>query len=214
MKNRTYLIVPEALRFFLPPAVAALACAYLGWPVVALVFVFAALFVLWFFRNPERKIPSDPKGVVSPADGRILKIEEVDDPEGTSGRFKKISIFMNVFNVHVNRAPCAGTLMKIRYFKGRFLSANLDKASLENERNVLLVSTEEGKDILMIQIAGLIARRIVCWVEEGMKLAKGERFGIICFGSRVEVLVPGDTMVVVSRGDKVTAGETTLGYLT
>lgn len=120
---------------------------------------------------------------------------------------------MNVFNVHVNRAPYEGTIEKISYHPGKFVSANLDKASTENERNEVLIRTEDGRAIWTVQIAGLIARRIVCWIREGETLAKGERFGMIRFGSRVEVFLPADSRVVVRLNDKVRAGQTPLGYL-
>jgi len=171
----------------------------------------AALFVLWFFRNPERKIPEDPQFVLSPADGRVLKIEELDGHDMLPGRCKKISIFMSVFNVHVNRMPCTGCIKGIRYRKGKFFSANLDKASELNESNAVLIETDDKKEILTIQIAGIIARRIVCWVEEGMTAMRGERFGLIRFGSRLEVFVPLETEVLVKRGDRVRAGETRIG---
>jgi phosphatidylserine decarboxylase len=130
-----------------------------------------------------------------------------------SGRFKKISIFMNVFNVHVNRAPYGGKIEKICYHKGKFLSANLDKASAENERNEIMIRTNDGRVIWTVQIAGLVARRIVCWTREGAMINKGERFGLIRFGSRVEVFLPSDSRIVVNLDDKVRAGQTPLGYL-
>ncbi len=168
-------------------------------------------FTAWFFRNPERHPRGDDKIVVSPADGRVIRIDEEVTHELLSKPCRKVSIFMNVFNVHVNRAPVAGTVSEIRYHPGKFLSANLDKASEENERNAVLIQTGEGKEILTIQIAGLIARRIVCWVREGMYLDRGERFGLIRFGSRLEVFLPQEIKLSVSVGDKVRAGETPLG---
>ncbi|MEA1970849.1 MAG: phosphatidylserine decarboxylase, partial [Thermodesulfobacteriota bacterium] len=122
-------------------------------------------------------------------------------------------IFMNIFNVHVNRAPCAGTVKKISYRKGKFFPANLDKASALNERNLVLIETVDGIQILTIQIAGIIARRIVCWVKEGLEVQKGERFGLIKFGSRLEVFMPLGSTIHVKVGDKVRAGETRIGYL-
>ena len=129
------------------------------------------------------------------------------------GRFKKISIFMNVFNVHVNRAPYSGKIETINYHEGKFFSANLDKASLDNERNEVMIRTEDGRPIWMVQIAGLIARRIICWVNVGTTIKKGERFGLIRFGSRVDVYLPEDSRISVKLRDKVKAGETALGYL-
>ncbi|MEA3471128.1 MAG: phosphatidylserine decarboxylase, partial [Thermodesulfobacteriota bacterium] len=126
-------------------------------------------------------------------------------------RYKKISIFMSVFNVHVNRMPCSGHVKDIRYRKGKFFSANLDKASEFNENNAVLIETTDGREILTIQIAGIIARRIVCWIEKGMEATMGERFGLIRFGSRLEVFMPLETEVLVKRKDKVRAGETRIG---
>ena len=171
------------------------------------------IFIIAFFRNPQRHFQAAEKLVISPADGKVIKMEEVDVRGAMAGRFKKISIFMNVFNVHVNRAPYEGTIEKISYHPGKFVSANLDKASTENERNEVLIRTEDGRAIWTVQIAGLIARRIVCWIREGETLAKGERFGMIRFGSRVEVFLPADSRVVVRLNDKVRAGQTPLGYL-
>jgi phosphatidylserine decarboxylase len=140
-------------------------------------------------------------------------VETVEGHELLAGPLKKISIFMNIFSVHVNRFPFAGRVETIRYYPGKFLSANLDKASSDNERNAVLIKTEDDRPILIIQIAGLVARRIVCWVNEGMNVSKGERFGLIRFGSRVEVLLPPDSAILVKIGDKVKAGETPIGGL-
>lgn len=179
----------------------------------ALLLFLATVFIVWFFRNPERKTPTDEKLVVSPADGKVIKIEDVQDHELMPGVSRKISIFMNVFSVHVNRAPYAGRIETIRYYEGKFFSADLDKASSDNERNGLVIRLNDGRAIGMTQIAGLVARRIVCWVKEGMMVEKGERFGLIRFGSRVDVFLPADTAVLVKLGDKVRAGETPIGGL-
>jgi phosphatidylserine decarboxylase len=204
-------IVLEGLVFFIPLALLSVIsyAFHILW--LGGFFSAAALFVLWFFRNPERKIPEDPQFVLSPADGRVLKIEEIDGNDMLQGRCKKISIFMSVFNVHVNRMPCTGRVKDIRYRKGKFFSANLDKASELNESNAVLIETDDKKEILTIQIAGLIARRIVCWIKEGLEATRGERFGLIRFGSRLEVFLPLETEVLVKRGDKVRAGETRIG---
>lgn len=171
------------------------------------------VFVICFFRNPERTFQDEDKLVISPADGKVIKIEEVNLHGAITGHFKKISIFMNVFNVHVNRVPYEGTIEKIQYHQGKFLSANLDKASAENERNEVMIRTRDGRMIWVVQIAGLIARRIVCWTRQGETLKKGERFGLIRFGSRVEVFLPFDSRIVVKLDEKVRAGKTHLGYL-
>jgi len=212
--RKNSLIIPEGIPFIIPPGavtIVAFFCKAMG--AAVLLFVVTA-FVLWFFRNPERKVPEDTRVVVSPADGKVLKIEDVIENELVRGPCKKISIFMSLFNVHVNRVPVSGTVMSIRYKKGKFLSADLDKASSLNERNTILVKTDEGRYILTVQIAGIIARRIVCWLKEGMYVKKGERFGLIQFGSRLELFLPFDTTISVRVGDKVKAGETPIGYLT
>ena len=212
MNNKTFPIVPDGFFFIIPLAVLAivLICLKVMW--TGIFFLAVTLFVMWFFRNPNRVTPEDEKAVISPADGKVIKIEEVDE-DLLGGKVIKVSIFMNIFNVHVNRAPCAGTVKKIIYRKGKFFSANLDKASELNERNSVLIETANGIRILTIQIAGMIARRIVCWPEEGMEVQKGERFGLIKFGSRLEVFMPIDSTIHVKVGDKVSAGETRIGYL-
>ncbi|MBN2397069.1 MAG: phosphatidylserine decarboxylase family protein [Deltaproteobacteria bacterium] len=214
MNNKNFPIALDGLIFILPLAALAGVFAYLGACGVSTGFLAAALFVLWFFRNPERVSPDDEKAVLSPADGKVIKIEDVEGEELFRGGARKVSIFMNIFNVHVNRAPCAGTVKEITYRKGKFFPANLDKASALNERNSVLIETADGNRILTIQIAGIIARRIVCWVREGVNVAKGERFGLIKFGSRLEVFMPFGATVSVKVGDRVRAGETRIGYLT
>ena len=206
-------IILDALRFVVPLAL--LVAGALWWEKTGLAVVLGllALFVLWFFRNPERTAPPDPGVIVSPADGRVLKIEEVDEDELLGGTWTKVSIFMSIFNVHVNRSPCQGVVRAIRYRKGKFFSANMDKASTENERNSLVIETDGGTKIAVIQIAGLIARRIVCWVREEGVLQRGERFGLIRFGSRLEVFMPVDSDVLVKVGDRVKAGYTKVGKL-
>ena len=207
------IIAHEGFPFIIFSLVLTVLAAFFG--VIWLTAVLAAIsvFIICFFRNPERYFQDEDKLVICPADGKIIKIEEVDIQGTITGRFKKISIFMNVFNVHVNRAPYDGTIAKIAYHKGKFLSANLDKASVENERNEIMIRTLDGRAIWVVQIAGLIARRIVCWTREEAIIKKGERFGLIRFGSRVEVFLPSDSRIVVKLDDKVRAGQTTLGFL-
>ena len=213
MNSKTFPIIPDGFFFIIPLAVLAIifACLEVTWACVF--FLAATLFVTWFFRNPHRVTPENEKAIISPADGRVLKIEEVEEKELLNEKVRKVSIFMSVFNVHVNRAPCTGTVKAISYRKGKFLPANLDKASELNERNSVLIETEDGRQILTIQIAGIIARRIVCWIKEGMQIQKGERFGLIKFGSRLEVFMPPDSTIHVKVGDRVRAGETRIGYL-
>lgn len=207
-------IAVEGLPFIGISAVLTVLFFSLGLSFLGILLTLATLFILWFFRNPQRTIPTDPRNVVSPADGKVIRIEEIENHDLYPGPSTKISIFMNVFNVHVNRAPCAGRVEAVRYDPGRFLSANLDKASAENERNAVLIKMPDERRLLTIQIAGLIARRIVCWVNPGVQISQGERFGMIRFGSRLEVFMPRDTKTLVVLGQKVRAGESVLGELT
>jgi phosphatidylserine decarboxylase len=172
-------------------------------------FWIVAIFVLQFFRDPPRNIPENPDAVISPADGRIVVVEKTQDPY--AGREAlKISVFMNVFNVHSNRAPVDGKIEKVEYFPGKFVNADLDKASIENERNALIISTPNGQLVTCVQVAGLIARRILCYVNAGDLLSRGQRYGFIRFGSRVDVYLPLTARPKVTVGDKVSATETIL----
>lgn len=211
--NHSSIIAKEGYPFIITPGIVTLIAFLTGTAWVALFFLLVTLFIIWFFRNPQRNAPENPSQVISPADGKVIRIEEVQDDDFPGDPVRKISIFMNVFNVHVNRIPCSGVVTSIRYKAGKFLSANLDKASALNERNTVLLRTAEGHQIKTVQIAGLIARRIVCWVKEGMHVTKGERLGLIRFGSRVEVFLPLRANILVRVGDKVRAGETPIGEM-
>ena len=199
-----------------------------GWPFIALSLALALLassagvwslpfwlifvFCLQFFRDPARVIAGGPKSIVAPADGRIVVVEETDDPY-LKRRALKVSVFMNVFNVHSNRAPIASRVVQKWYYPGRFLNAALDKASVENERCALHLKTEDGRDVTCVQIAGLVARRILNYVDSGATLSAGQRYGFIRFGSRVDLYLPLDTQVKVVIGDKVSASSTVLAEL-
>jgi phosphatidylserine decarboxylase len=172
-----------------------------------------ALFILQFFRDPAREVPGDPRAVVSPADGRIVEVSRAQDPYLKRDALK-VSVFMNVFNVHSNRSPVDGVVKERWYFPGAFVNAALDKASLENERNALWLQTGDGSDVTCVQVAGLIARRILCYVGAGAELSRGQRFGFIRFGSRVDVYLPPDAQVRAAIGEKVYAAETVLAWLT
>jgi len=180
----------------------------------AIVTLFITLFICAFFRDPDRLIPTEENAVVSPADGKILIAQVIDDSPYLEGQCLKISIFMSVFNVHVNRVPYDGVVRQIKYFPGKFFNASFDKSSKENERNAIVVETKQGKKYAFVQIAGLIARRIISQLQVTDKVVKGRRFGLICFGSRLDVYLPADTKLNVSIGEKVSAGTTILGHLT
>ncbi len=167
-----------------------------------------AIFVIQFFRDPPRRVPVEAGAVLSPADGRVVAIERAHDPYAARDALK-ISVFMNVFNVHSNRAPVAGMVRSVAYFPGRFFNADLDKASLENERNAVVIGADGGV-VTAVQVAGLIARRVLCYVKAGDALQPGQRFGFIRFGSRVDVYLPTDAHARVSIGDKVLATSTVL----
>ncbi len=211
--NENTPIAVEGLLFAIPLLILSILLWYLGVRYPALFFTLLTIFVLWFFRNPERVIPQDPMAVISPADGKIIVAEEVSEDRYLRERALKVSIFMNVFNVHVNRAPYSGKVVDVIYNKGKFISANLDKASMDNEQNAVILDIGSGKKIMFVQIAGLIARRIVCYLKPGDSIEKGKRMGLIRFGSRVDVYLPIGSTLNVKIGDKVVGGETILGYL-
>ena len=202
-------ITPEGWPCIGLTALAALVFACLDWWPAALIFLALCWFSVHFFRDPERVTPTGPGLAVSPADGRVIRVETRPDPFSGEAR-QCVSIFMNVFNVHVNRAPVACTVQGILYLPGKFLNASFDKASTDNERCAYLVRDDGGRSWVMVQVAGLIARRIVCRVEEGDTLARGERYGMIRFGSRVDLYLPPDYSAVVANGDVVAAGESIL----
>ncbi len=170
------------------------------------------VFALQFFRDPAREIPQNPEAVLSPVDGRIVVVERARDPYRDVDALK-ISIFMNVFNVHSQKSPADCTVTKVVYNKGKFVNADLDKASTENERNAVLATTVSGREITFVQVAGLVARRILCYTQAGAKLSRGERYGFIRFGSRVDMYLPVDAQAQVAIGDKVTGVSTVLARL-
>ena len=205
------LIAREGWPFLaIAVAAAALVTAYnVFWSIPVWI---VALFVLQFFRDPPREVPGDAKTVVSPADGRIVVVEKVRDPY-LDREAIKISVFMNVFNVHSNRAPVDGEVKQVWYNAGSFLNAALDKASTENERYALWIRAGAGSDGTCVQVAGLIARRILCYAKAGDKLARGQRYGFIRFGSRVDVYLPVNARIRAALGDKVSASSTILAHL-
>lgn len=200
-----------------------------GWPFIGGGFIISVLITLWagwwslpfwlftvfalqFFRDPARTVPQDVDAVLSPVDGRIVVVERALDPYRRAESLK-ISVFMNVFNVHSQRSPIDGTVTAVEYTQGKFVNADLDKASTENERNAVLATTRSGREVTFVQVAGLVARRILCYTQVGDTLRRGERYGFIRFGSRVDVYLPVDAQAQVAIGDKVSATETILARL-
>jgi phosphatidylserine decarboxylase len=221
--GRLILVAPEGWPFI---AIFAAATALLGWAGLHwlggfgwLVVGAGVILTIWcvaFFRDPNRSGAIDPKAVLSPADGVVCVVDEAAPPPDLnmgSAKRPRVCVFMNVFNVHVNRAPVAGRVKKISYHKGQFLNASFDKASDLNERSSMVLEMADGRDVIAVQIAGLVARRIVSRVKEGRNLLKGERYGLIRFGSRVDVYLPPGATIGVKVGEKVSAGTTTLALL-
>ena len=203
-------MVKEGYYFGVPPLVLGGVCFFLHWNVSAAALVFLALFIFSFFRDPERVIPSEPGAVVSPGDGRVVV---VTDEENAGRPGKRVSIFLAVWNVHVNRSPATGTITKMEYRPGKFLAAMRERASVENEQNVFTLSTEAG-EMVFKQIAGWIARRVVSWKKVGDKVARGERIGLVRFGSRVDVWVPKEAEILVKVGENVKGGASVLARWT
>ncbi len=190
-----------------------LAFAFLGIFSYAIISFFITLFICWFFRDPNRVSIEEDDVIFSPADGKVIFTDIIEKTPFYDGQCLKISIFMSIFDIHVNRAVCKGTIKKISYSPGKFFSANLDKASRYNEHNAIFLETKSGEKICMVQIAGLIARRIICYVITGIEIKAGQRFGMIRFGSRLDVYIPPKTELKTSVGEKVQAGITILGKL-
>ncbi len=212
MRKEQTPIAVEGYPFIAVAAFVTVVVALLGWKILAVVALVVTLFIVYFFRNPERIVPEDELAVIAPADGKIIYVglsrEEHLDAEVT-----KISIFMSVFNVHVNRAPISGRVIDSFYHRGKFYDVRDERATFENERSGLVVESVAGKKIVVVQVAGLIARRIVCYLNKGDAMVRGERYGLIRFGSRLDIYLPSDADLRVAVGEKTVAGETILGYL-
>ena len=206
-------IHPEGWRFAIIFFVISIFLGFV-FTAISIIGYLLTIFTLWFFRDPERNTPYDSNSIISSADGKVCLIDESYPPKEVSlsqEKMKRICVFMNVFNVHINRSPVSGTAKAIVYKEGQFLNASLDKASEKNERSSLVInSTNNGPEIVVVQIAGLIARRILGFVSSNDNLAQGERFGLIRFGSRVDIYMPLDAVTKCSVGDKVVAGESVL----
>lgn len=203
-------MVKEGYYFGVPPLVLGGVLFLAHWNVSAIALVLLALFIFSFFRNPERVIPAEAGAVVSPGDGRVVVVTE-EEYGGRPG--KRISIFLAVWNVHVNRSPAAGTITKLEYLPGKFLAAMRERASVENEQNVFTLSTDAG-EMVFKQIAGLIARRVVSWKKQGDRVLRGERIGLVRFGSRVDVWLPKEAEILVKLGQNVKGGSSVLARWT
>ncbi len=206
-------VAREGYPFIFFSAFVTLVTAILGLNIPTWLCLGVTTFVLAFFRDPERMTPASNDALISPADGKIIIIEEQFDEKYLQQQVLKVSIFMNVFNVHVNRIPCNGTIKKIIYAPGKFYSADSAKGALMNENCGGVLTTESGKQLVFVQVAGLIARRIVNWLEPGDVVRRGERFGLIRFGSRVDLYLPPDSEISVTIGQKVTAGVTEIAQI-
>lgn len=199
MNKHDEMIAKEGWIFFFPLLILALLAGYFAWTVAAIVLGILALYVAWFFRNPQRAIPSEAGAIVSPADGKVVAVRQLEDGS------QAMSIFLNIFNVHVNRSPIQGVVQTAEYTEGKFVPADRPEASTVNERNKLVI-VDGSFRLEVTQVAGLIARRIVCWSKPGDQLERGQRFGLIRFGSRVDLRFPKDCEIVVKVGQKVAGG--------
>jgi phosphatidylserine decarboxylase len=204
--------VSEGFVFIFSFGAITAAAAYFGGPFYAIIPFLLTLFMLYFFRDPEREIPSEKDVFVSPADGKVFLIADVKETRYLNAEMKEISIFMSPADVHVNRAPCEGTVKTVKHNKGRFMVAHRPESSMANENIETVLETAYGK-ILLRQVAGFLARRAVCWKKPGDKLARGERYGLIKFSSRLDIYLPVSAVLSVSNGDKVKAGETVIASI-
>jgi len=212
MRNENTPIAVEGYPFIVLAGFVTMFFALLSWKIIAVIAFFLTLFITYFFRNPERNVPEDENVVVAPADGIIIYLGPSSEEHVTT-EMTKISIFMSVFNVHVNRSPITGRVAETFYNRGKFLDVRDERATFENERSGLLLEDARGTRIVVVQVAGLIARRIICYLQKGDQAIRGERYGLIRFGSRLDVYIPMNSDMRVKMGDKTIAGETILGYL-
>ena len=212
MKNYGIPVASEGWIFILPLVIVTVLFFILGWRYPGYTVLALTIFVLFFFRDPERVVPQGNNLVVSPADGRVVVVKDIFEPTYLKQDVKQISIFLSVFNVHVNRAPIGGKVDTVKYNPGKFHVASVDKASLDNEQTAMVI-TQGGRKVLVKQIAGLIARRIICYAKPGDSLAQGERYGLIRFGSRVDIFLPKDAEIKVKVGDRVKGARGVIGVL-
>lgn len=211
-RNHHWPIAKESLPFLIPAALLTVVLGLMGWKLLTFLGILFTLFIAFFFRNPKRKIPSLENIIISPADGRIIYVGECEEDRFLKEKALKVSIFMSLFDVHMNRSPLSGKVLERSYLPGQFLVANVEKSSLLNEQNAVILETEDRSKILLIQIAGFVARRIVCYAKAGDTLRRGEIFGLIRFGSRVDLYLPKEVKPIVRVGQHVKGGESIIGY--
>jgi len=212
MRQNQWPIAKEGSPFLIIAALLTLLFGGMGWTVLATLGILLTLFIAFFFRNPKRKIPTLQNIILSPADGRIIHVGECEEDHLLKQRALKVSIFMSLFDVHINRAPVSGKILETSYHRGQFLVASREKSSLLNEQNAFILETEDRFKILLVQIAGFVARRIVCYAKVGDILNKGEIFGMIRFGSRIDLYLPTEVRPNVKVGQHVKGGESIIGY--
>jgi len=212
MNRKRWPIAKEGFPFLIPFALVTVFFLAMGWILLTFLGIFSILFIAFFFRNPKRKIPSLENIILSPADGKIIHVGECEENRFLRKKVLKVSIFMSIFDVHLNRAPVSGKVLQSSYLPGRFLVANVEKSSLLNEQNAMILVTEDRLKILLIQIAGFVARRIVCYAKADDTLRRGEIFGLIRFGSRVDLYLPTEVKAIVRIGQRVKGGESIIGY--
>jgi phosphatidylserine decarboxylase len=212
MKDNRISVAVEGWPFILPLAISTVLLFIFDWKIAGFISLALTLFFLFFFRDPKRTTPEGKSVVVSPADGKVVVIKDIFEKDYLQQAVKQISIFLSVFNVHVNRVPVSGTIEIVKYNPGKFHIAALDKASLENEQTAMVIA-DGNRKILVKQIAGMIARRIACYVKPGDVIKKGERYGLIYFGSRVDIFLPKDSEIKVKLGDKVKGAKNIIALL-
>lgn len=213
-KAWNFFIAKEGISFLIPSILVTIFFGLMGWDILLFLGIILSVFIVFFFRNPSRTIPPAKDAIVAPADGRIVEINQCEEKDFLKDRTLKLSIFMSLFDVHINRAPTSGKVIEIKHRPGRFMMANMDKSSQLNEQNAILIETDDNMKILLVQVAGFIARRIVCYLNPGDILRKGEIFGMIQFGSRIDLYLPTRFKPAVRLGDHVKGGESIIGYLT
>ena len=212
MPQNRWPIAKEGFPFLIPSVILTLLFVVMGWTILTILAILLTLFIAYFFRNPKRIIPSLKNIILSPADGTVISVGECEEERFLKERALKVSIFMSPFDVHINRAPASGKILQASYHPGKFLVASRDKASLLNEQNAFVMETEERFKILLVQIAGFVARRIVCYAKAGDHLNRGEIFGMILFGSRVDLYLPLNIRPIVRVGQHIKGGESIIGY--